>query len=285
MNGGTATIWSNEPKRQGPIATARELWQYRRFINFLGAKSFRKLYARTLLGWTWVLVAPLFPLLLNLFVFGALIGMTSEGIPYFLFLTIGNLSWDFFASALMWSTRGLEMHRKVIDRVYVPRIILPIATMTPAVFNFLINFTVTVLVVIYYWISQGTPYVTLGIHTLWSVAALAMITTLALGIGMFTSVWGETARDARFTLGTALQLWFLATPVLYPTSQVPPQYQPWLILNPMASFVEAFKYGFFKTGPPDPVRFLAACVTAVMVLTVGLMFFAWRTEIEEISLV
>src|SRR6185295_14133624 len=161
-----AAVWSNEPKGQGPVAAAREVWQYRRFVNCLGLKSFRKLYARTMLGWGWVFITPLFPILLNLFVFGALIGMTSEGIPYFLFLTIGNLSWDFFQSALMWSTRGLEMHRKVIDRVYVPRVILPIATMTPAIFNFLINFTVTVGVVAYYWIKDGTPYLTMGLNTL-----------------------------------------------------------------------------------------------------------------------
>jgi lipopolysaccharide transport system permease protein len=273
--------WSNEPKRPGPIATAIEVWQYRRFVTFLGAKSFRKLYARTILGWTWVLVAPLFPILLNVFVFGGLIGMTSEGIPYFLFLIVGNLSWDFFASALMWSTRGLEMHRKVIDRVYVPRVILPIATMTPAVFNFLINFTVTVLVVMYYWVKDGTPYLSFGLNTLWSVASLAMIVALVLGIGMFTSVWGETARDARFTLGTVVGVWFLATPVLYPTSQVPLKYQHWLTLNPMASFVEAFKYGFFRTTPPDPMRFAIGAALALVLLVSGLLFFAWRGEIEE----
>jgi hypothetical protein len=94
--------WLNEPRRPGLIATAVEVWHYRRFINFLGAKSFRKLYARTMLGWTWVFVTPLFPILLNVFVFGALIGVTSEGIPYFLFLVIGNLAWDFFSSALLW---------------------------------------------------------------------------------------------------------------------------------------------------------------------------------------
>jgi lipopolysaccharide transport system permease protein len=284
MSEAAAATWSNEPKRQGPIAAAIEVWQYRRFVRFLGAKSFRKLYARTMLGWSWVLIGPLVPILLNLFVFGALIGMTSEGIPYFLFLTIGNLSWDFFQSALMWSTRGLEMHRKVMDRVYVPRVILPIATMTPAIFSILINSTVTAGVVAYYWIKDGTPYLAIGLNTLWSVAALAMIVTLVLGIGMFTSVWGETARDARFTLGNVLQLWFLATPVLYPTSQVPPQYQKWLLLNPMASFVEAFKYGFFKTNPPDLTRFLVAALMAIVLLTVGLLFFSWRGEIEETAL-
>jgi lipopolysaccharide transport system permease protein len=275
------TVWSIEPKRPGIIATAIEVWQYRRFINFLGVKSFRKLYARTILGWSWVFITPLFPLTLNALVFGGLIGLKSEGLPYFLFLTVGTISWDLFANALMWSTRGLEMHRKVLDRVYVPRVILPIATTTPAVFNFLISAAVTVVVVIFYWFKDGTPYLSLGLHTLWSVAAIAAIATFVLGIGMFTSVWGESARDARFALGPLIQLWFLATPVLYSTSQVPLNYQKWLALNPMASFVEAFKYGFFKTNPPDPLRFAIATTASLVLLSAGLVFFAWRSEIEE----
>ena len=273
--------WLNEPKRPGIVATFIEVWHYRRFINFLGAKSFRKLYARTMLGWVWVVVTPLFPILLNVFVFGALIGVNSEGIPYFLFLMIGNLAWDYFASALMWSTRGLEMHRKVIDRVYVPRVILPIATMTPAVFNFLINFAATLLVIGYYWTRDRAPYLAFGAHTLWSVAALVMITTLVLGISMFTAVWGETARDARFVIGNVTTILFLLTPVLYPSSQVPLKYQKWLILNPLASFVDAFKYGFFKTNPPDPMRFAVASVTSIVLLSGGLLFFNWRSEVEE----
>jgi lipopolysaccharide transport system permease protein len=215
------------------------------------------------------------------FVFHALIGVASEGVPYFLFLMVGNLAWDFFASALLWSTRGLEMHRKVMDRVYVPRVILPIASMTPAVFNFLINLTATILVILYYWSQDRTPYLSFGANTLWSVAAMAMITTLVLGVSMFTSVWGESTRDARLFLGNVTALLFLATPVLYPTSQVPLKYQKWLVLNPMASFIEAFKYGFFKTNPPDPVRFAIGAAVAIALLSIGVIFFAWRSEIEE----
>jgi lipopolysaccharide transport system permease protein len=110
---------------------------------------------------------------------------------------------------------------------------------------------------------------------------MAMITTLVLGISMFTSVWGETARDARFTLGNVTTILFLFTPVLYPTSQVPLKYQKWLVLNPLASFVEAFKYGFFRTHPPDPVRFAVGAALSVVVLSGGLLFFARRSEIEE----
>jgi len=271
-------------KGQGPVATAREVWEHRRLVGFLGKKSFRKLYARTMLGWSWVFIGPLFPMLLNLFVFGALIGVTSEGIPYFLFLAIGNLSWDFFASGLMWSTRGLEMHRKVMERVYMPRVILPIATMTPAAFNFLINFSVTALVAVYYWVAHGTTYLSLGVNTLWSIASLAMIFTLALGIAMFTSVWGEAARDARFTLSNVLALWFLATPVLYPTSQVPLRYQHWLIPEPDGVVRRGVQVRVLRDQPARPDPFSDRKLDGGGAAYGRSAFFAWRGEVEETAL-
>jgi lipopolysaccharide transport system permease protein len=273
--------WINEPRRPGLFVTFAEAWQYRRFIGFLGARSFRKLYARTMLGWGWVLIKPLLPIVMNVLFFGALLGQSSGRIPYFLFLMVGNLSWDLFASAMAWSTRGLEMHSKVIGRVYVPRVILPIATMTPAVFNFLINLAATVLVVLYYWARYHTAFITMGVNTLWSVASIVMIAILVTGISMFTSVWGEGTRDARFAVGNVVPILFLLTPVLYPASEVPLKYQKWLMLNPMASFVEAFKYGFLPSDAPDPARFAVAAVFSVALLWFGLLYFVRHNEIQE----
>lgn len=276
-----STPWSNEPTLPGVVATWREVYEHRRFLSFLGVKSIKKQYARTMLGWSWLLITPLVPVLLQVLVFGALVGLSAEGVPYFLFVTLGTLPWNVFAGALMWSTRGLEMHRGVLQHVYVPRVILPIATMTPSLFYLLIFTVVTIGVVAYYLVTDGTTHLSLGAHTVWAVAALVLVMVFALGIGLFTSVWGETARDARFTLATVLQVWFIATPVLYPVSLVAVQYQPWLVLNPMASFVEAFKYGFFGVHPPDPWRFGISTAVTLVVLSLGLTFFARRMEAEE----
>jgi lipopolysaccharide transport system permease protein len=279
----TAATWVNAPRLQGPVATAREVWFHRRFLTHLGGRAIRKMYARTVLGWMWLFIRPLFPILLRALVFGGLLGVTAEGVPYFLFLTVGTLSWNLFAGALMWTTRGLELNRRVVSQVYVPRVILPIATTAPALFEFLLNLGVLAFATAFYWVKDGTPYVSIGVHTLWSVAAVVFTMLLVLGIGFFTSVWGERARDARFTAGQLLTIGLLATPVLYPMSAVPAQYHPWLYANPMAAYVQAFKYGLLKLEAPDPVHFGIAVSMSVVILVGGLFFFASREEAEAES--
>ncbi|NOT45049.1 MAG: ABC transporter permease [Acidobacteria bacterium] len=273
------TQWVIEPRSSGPLAATHEVWEHRRFVDYLGRRALRKLYARTALGWGWLVLRPLLPILIRVLVFGGLVGLGSDGVPYFLFLTVGSLPWNLFQGSLMWSTRGLELNRKVLDEVYVPRIIMPIASMAPSALDFAFNAGVIVLAALFYLVKDGTTHLSLGLHTWWSVVALVLILALALGIGLFTSVWGERAKDARLTMGQVTAVWFLMTPVLYPISEVPVEYQGWMMLNPMAALVEAFKFGLFGTVAPGVLAFSLAAVLSIAVAAAGLFFFSWRDAI------
>ena len=88
-----------------PIATIGEVWRYRRLLGFIGDRALRKMYRRTVLGWLWLFINPLFPIALRAVIFGGLLGVGSDGIPYFLFLLAGTVVWDVFAASLMWGTR------------------------------------------------------------------------------------------------------------------------------------------------------------------------------------
>jgi lipopolysaccharide transport system permease protein len=178
------------------------------------------MYRRTVLGWLWLFIIPLFPLALRTLVFGGLLGVTSEGIPYFLFLTAGQLMWDFFALGLTWATRGLELHGGVQD-VYVPRIIMPLGAMAPAFVDLAIKSVVFALVAVYFGIRDGRSYIVFGPPLLLVPVALLMTVIFAMAIALFTSVWSEQTRDARFALGQVLAIWYLLTPILYPLSSVP----------------------------------------------------------------
>ncbi|HXG87664.1 MAG TPA: ABC transporter permease [Vicinamibacterales bacterium] len=272
--------WQIEPREQGVTATAREVWAHRRFMSFLAVRALRKMYARTALGWLWLFITPLWPVLLRAIVFGGLIGMTGEGIPYFLFLLVGSVLWDFFASGLMWGTRGLELHRNVLEHVYLPRVIMPLATMAPALLDLVLISGVLALAAVYYLAVDGRMYLTLGAPTLLGLVALLMTTVLAFGIGLFTAVWGETARDARFTMGQVLLVWFLLTPILYPMSAVPAHYRPWMLLNPLAAFVETFKWSLLGVGRFDAFAFGLAVALSVSVVLLGLLFFS-RIEVRR----
>ena len=271
LAGARGEQWLIEPRRAGLRATATEVWRYRRLLRFFASKSLQKLYRRTVLGWSWLFIRPLFPLLINTMIFGGMLGIDSYGIPYFLFLNVGIAVWDLFASGTAWGTRALDLNRGFLTRIYVPRLILPVATMTPAYLNFAIQLAVIAVAVTYYAFTKGVVYLTPS-HLGWAVLAAIMAATLALAVSLWTSVPALVARDVRFTMQYVLSLWIFLTPVLYPI-RLPAKYEWVLALNPMASIVEAFKYGVLGIDVLD-VRGLAISAAIILaVLISGLAFF------------
>lgn len=267
-----ASEWTITSEVPGPFRTVADVWTHRRLLYFLSVRSLRKIYRRTMLGWLWLFILPLFPVALRTLVFGGLLGVTSEGIPYFLFLMVGQLTWDLFAVGLTWGTRGLELHGGVQD-VYVPRVIMPIGAMAPAFVDLAIKMGVLALALAYFGLRDGRSYVVFGPGLLLAAAALALSVLFAVAIALFTSVWSEQARDTRFALGQVLAIWYLLTPVLYPLSAVPDAWRRWLLLNPLAPIVDAFKHGLLGIGRFDASAFQAAALVVVGMLTVGIFYF------------
>lgn len=271
--GARAVDWQITSDVPGPLRTLGDVWTHRRMLLFLGARSLRKIYRRTLLGWMWLFILPLFPIALRTLVFGGLIGVTSEGIPYFLFLMAGQLAWDLFAIASTWGTRGLELHGGIQD-VYVPRVIMPLGAMAAAFVDLVIKIGVLAVTVGYFWIRDGRFYVVLGPSLLLAAAALLLVFLFATGLSLFTSVWSEKTRDARFALGQALAILYLLTPVLYPLSEVPQSWRGWMMLNPLAAIVTTFKYGLLGIGEPGLAAFGAAAVLVSAIFIAGIWYFA-----------
>ncbi len=274
--------WEVTGHYPGAGATLAEVWRYRRLLGFIGKRALRKMYRRTVLGWLWLFINQLFPLLLRTLIFGALLGVGSNGLPYFLFLLGGTIAWDVFATSVMWGTRSLEMNRDLTDQIYHPRAILPFGNLTPALLDFAIKSTVFACALVYYLVRDGRMYIRADLSLLWGLAALAVAVLFALGISMFTAVWGQYGRDARFALSQVLSVWHLLTPVLYPLSQVPPEYRGWMLLNPLATIVETFKWSVFGVGEFQPRVFGGTAAAVTLLFVLGLVFFT-RAEARTIE--
>lgn len=274
--------WEVSPQYPGAFATMGEVWQYRKLLRFIGDRALRKMYRRTVLGWLWLFINPLFPIALRAIIFGGLLGVGSNGLPYFLFLLAGTVVWDTFSNSLMWGTRSLEMNRDLSDQIYHPRAILPFGNMTPALLNLALKVGVFALALIYYTVKDGRMYLRADTGLLWAAGALVVALLLALGISFFTAVWGETMRDIRFGLSQLLSVWYLLTPVLYPLSQVPEEHRGWMLLNPLAIIVETFKWGLFGVGELYRDEFMATAGAVVVLICVGLTYFV-RAEARTVA--
>ena len=274
-----STSWVIEPRGQSYAARAREVWTHRRLLRFFGNRTLLKLIRRTYLGWGWAFIRPLFPLTVQALIFGGVLGIGPDGVPYFLFLVVGTTGWQLFANSLMWATRSLELNRSLLARAYVPRLILPLAAMSPAFLYFFIYIGVAIGTVIYFAVVDGQMYVDVGPQLVWAGLATCLIVLFALGLALWTSVPALAARDVRFSLAYVLSFWFFLTPVLYPASAIDERWRWLLSLNPMATLVLMFKFGVLGIG--SVVLTDVAVAVGIIVITVssGLWFFS-RAEAE-----
>jgi len=170
--------------------------------------------------------------------------------------------WSFFEQSLTWATRSLELNRKLLQKVYFPRILLPIASCAPALYELAAYGTLLAIAIAFLSLSDGQMYLQIDISMLASVGALLLAGGLALAIGIWTSVLGANVRDVRYSMLYVLGFWFYVTPVIYPLSLVPHKYQALAQINPMTPIVELFRRGLFGAGQVN-----AWSVAATVVVT------------------
>src|SRR6266849_4208177 len=89
-----------EPPSGWRALDPRELWEYRELLYFLVWRDVKVRYKQTFIGAGWAILQRLLTMLAFSAIFGGLIGVPSDGVPYPLFSYAGLLPWTFFAAAL-----------------------------------------------------------------------------------------------------------------------------------------------------------------------------------------
>lgn len=254
-----------------PVARLEEAWRYRRLVAFFAWQAFGALYKRTQLGILWVPLRPLAPLLMGTLVYGGLMNVPSTGVPYFLLLTVGSIAWNCFDGPWGWGSRGFELNRDLITKLYFPRMILPLSTMVPGLVEPTVNIAVALAAFIYYRAHEGVWYVHWGPGLLLAPFLLFAILFFAFSLALVTALYQVRARDVRFIIGYFLGFWMLVTPVIYPVTQIPIKWR-WLVwFNPMAPLVEEFKDAIF--GWPRPPAWALPLSLAEIALVFAVAFW------------
>ncbi len=254
------------PSRGWSALNLRDLWLYRELIYFLTWRDIKVRYKQTVLGAGWAILQPLINMIVLGVIFGNFAKMPTEGIPRPIFTFAALLPWGLFSKALNDAGRSMLSNRNMITKVYFPRLIIPLASVLGGVVDFLIQFAILILMMVYY---GYTP--TANIWTLPLFLVLALIT--ALGFGLWLSALNVLYRDVNYILPFLTQLWVLVTPVAYSSSVVPEQWRMIYALNPMVGVVEGFRWALLGTETaPGPQMILSVVISLVLLIT-GMYYF------------
>lgn len=243
----------------------RDLWVYRELLYFLTWREVKVRYKQTLLGFAWAILQPFFMMVVFTLFFGNLAKVPSEGVPYPLFNYTALLPWTLFAEGLNRSSMSMVSNTNLIQKVYCPRLILPISGILSPVVDFAIAFIILVGMMFYYGYPPTIEVVWLPVFVI-----LALITSL--GVGLWLSAINVKYRDVRYVIPFLTQLWLFASPVVYSSNLLPETYRIIYGINPMAGVIEGFRWALLGMEPPSYLIAISAVVILVIFIS-GLYYF------------
>jgi lipopolysaccharide transport system permease protein len=223
-----------------------EIWQYRDLWSMFVRRDIVTQYKQTILGPAWYFIQPAITTIMYMVVFGGIAKIPTDGLPQPLFYLAGIVCWQYFADCLNKTSSTFTANAGIFGKVYFPRLIVPLATVSSNLVRMGIQFLLFIAVYIYY-LAVGVSVRPTGYLLLIPVLIL-MLAGLALGFGILISSMTTKYRDLTFLFSFIVQLWMYATPVIYPLSTIPADKQWIMVLNPVTSIIEAFKYGTMGVG-------------------------------------
>lgn len=249
----------------------RELWEYRELLYFFIWRNIKVRYKQTVLGGAWAIIQPFLTMIVFSIFFGRLAGIPSEGVPYPIFAYTALVPWTYFANALSQASNSLLEHERMITKIYFPRLLLPTSAVLSGLIDFAISFSILIGMLLWY---RLTP--TVGVLLVPFFILTATLT--ALGVGLWLSALNVQYRDVRYVIPFLVQFWLFSTPIAYPSSLVPEQWQFLYGLNPMAGVVEGFRWALLGTASISPELIGASLLTTFVLLISGLYYFRKMEE-------
>jgi lipopolysaccharide transport system permease protein len=259
------------PRRNLLDLRLRELGHARDLILLFVRRDFVAVYKQTILGPLWYLIQPLLTTITFTIIFGNIAKLSTDGLPQFLFYMSGTVVWTYFASCLTKTSDTFIHNTHLFGKVYFPRLAVPISILASNLIAFAIQF-ILFLVFVAYFAWRGA-----NLQPNWWIlltpVLVIMMAGLGLGFGIIISSLTTKYRDLRFLVLFGVELLMFATPVIYPTSSIPSQYQTLIQFNPMSPVVEAFRYAYLGAGTVNPGQLAYSFGFMLLVIVLGVIIF------------
>lgn len=253
------------------------LWHYGDLLVTLAQRDVKLRYRQTALGVIWVILQPLVAAGIFSFVFGAIAGLPSEGVPYIVYSYAGLLCWNAFSGTLSKTSGVLVQNAHLVSKVYFPRLILPLSTLLSTLVDFGVALGMMAVLMVFYGVAPGWGLLLLP---LWLLLTLM----LAVGVGFYTSALMVSYRDVQYVIPVLTQLLFYASPVVYSIGSAlarladnAPAVTRWgtlfFTVNPLSGLLEGFRWSLLGQGQMPWGAVAYSAIFSLMVFVGGAFAF------------
>jgi lipopolysaccharide transport system permease protein len=199
------------------------------------SRTIKGRYQQSLLGWLWAIVQPAATVAIFAFVFSRIVRVDTGSTPYVLYAYVAFVPWNLTSSALTDMTTSLVQNMSLVTKIYFPREVIPISLMLARVIDLIVASVLVVVLIYYYSVEINL------ISWLVLPVIIAIQLCLIMGLGLLLAALNVFSRDIEPLVKLGIQLWFYASPIIYPITLVPEPLRPYYYINPMAGILEAYR--------------------------------------------
>ena len=241
------------------------IYRYREMLINMVRRELRGKYKGSILGFLWTFINPLLQLVVYTIVFSNIMRMGVSNYEIFLFVAL--IPWMFFSTCVLSGAGSIIYNQSLVTKIYFPREILPLSVVTSNFINMIYCSVIVLAVVLFY-------HMNLNLEVWFMLPVIAFIEyILVIGIVLIVSALTVYFRDLEHILGIIIMAWQFLTPVMYPESFVPSQYQAILYLNPMTPIIISFRDVLYYGKMPVVENLVYAFLWSLIIFICGFLLF------------
>ena len=244
MIDGDRSLITSRPGDRGP--NLKELWRHRELLYFFVWRDLKVKYRQTLLGVAWAILVPVIQMVIFTVIFGLLVNAPTDRIPKPLFYFTALLPWTYFATSLTTASHSLVSNSHFLTKVYMPRLLIPLAPCIANLVDLLIAFVVLSVMLMAWGVTPPAS-------SLFAPALMLIAGLTAYGVGLFLAALQVRYRDVRYVSPFLIQIWMYCT-VIVPYSEIRSRFGDWAWLcgfNPMTAVVEGMRWCLLHGSVPE----------------------------------
>lgn len=254
-----------------------QVWESKYLLKYFVLRSIRGRYRPTTMGYGWIIFRPLLLCLVYVGVFGYMVGVKTDPIPFPLFVFLGISLYLFFSGTVSDTASSLTNNAGIMSKVYYPRLIVPLTSLFVNIMDLLASFVVIIGLMLLYGVYPGWNVVYFPLF-------LGGLALASFALGLVLAAHSIERRDIMMALPVVMRVMVYAMPCVYPISMVPKKLLTLYYMNPMASLIQGIRWSLWDEVPPPLWSVGSAAALIIIGIYYGLVAFtrAERTMVDSL---
>jgi len=251
---------------------------YQFLLYELIKRDFKVKYKRSVLGVMWSILYPLLMMSVMALVFSNIFRFQMEGVNFLVYLMTGLVVFQFFSEATSGSLTAIIGNFSLINKVYIPKYIFPLAKCLFATLNFALTLIPLFLIILVTGSYETGTNCYLNVYYLLLPFIMFCLLMFVIGVSYFLSTMTVFLRDVLYIWGIVLTIFQYFTPIFYPIGMLPDWLGNIIRFNPLYVYISSMREIFLFSRPPTNMTLLLGFLFGLTTMIIGMYIFRKKQD-------